>query len=319
MTARTSQLTVSTGAGSQRDAAPVGGGARRSRPRRSRQWWIGVLFLLPSLAALAVLRIAPTVSAVLDSFKTVVLDGTGRSKWVGLENYRRLFHNDQFLDVIRTTLKFVVIVNPVQIVVALGLALVLSERVRGIAVVRMLVFLPVAAPAAVATLVWGIAFQPDGPINAFLTSVGTSRQPFLTSNSQALWCIIVLLSWIGLGYWTIFLVAGLQDIPHALYEAAAIDGAGWWSLLWHVTLPGLRRTLAFVLVADTVANFLTFAPIQILTDGGPQGSTRLIMYDIYDRAYNVGNTNIAEAEVVLLLLVMVLITAIQFRLISRER
>lgn len=278
-----------------------------------------MLFLAPGLAALVVLRVAPTVSAVLDSLKTVALDGTGQSRWIGLRNYRRLFDNEQFLGVLRTTLKFVLIVNPVQIIVALALAVVLSERVRGITVVRMLVFLPVAAPAAVATLVWGIAYQPDGPINALLTSVGASKQPFLTSNSQAMWCIIVLLSWIGLGYWTIFLVAGLQDISHGLYEAAAIDGAGWWSSFWHVTLPGLRRTLAFVLVADTVANFLTFAPIQILTQGGPQGSTRLIMYDIYDRAYNVGNTNIAEAEVVLLLIVMVLITAIQFRLISRER
>lgn len=318
MTGRATQVTERAGVHADRSAAPASP-PRRARRRRASQWWVGMLFLAPGLAALVMLRVAPTVSAVLDSLKTVALDGTGHSRWIGLRNYRRLFDNEQFLGVLRTTLKFVLIVNPVQIVVALALAVVLSERVRGITVVRMLVFLPVAAPAAVATLVWGIAYQPDGPINALLTSVGASKQPFLTSNSQAMWCIIVLLSWIGLGYWTIFLVAGLQDISHGLYEAAAIDGAGWWSSFWHVTLPGLRRTLAFVLVADTVANFLTFAPIQILTQGGPQGSTRLIMYDIYDRAYNVGNTNIAEAEVVLLLIVMVLITAIQFRLISRER
>jgi multiple sugar transport system permease protein len=317
MTVGTASVSERVGDPARSAAAPAG--RRRRRRRHGGQWWVGLLFLAPGLASLAVLRLAPTVSAIVDSFKTVALDGTGEARWIGLRNYRRLFANEQFLGVVRTTLKFVLIVNPLQIALALALALVLSERVRGIAVVRMLVFLPVAAPAAVATLVWGIAYQPDGPINAFITSIGGSRQPFLTSSGQAMWCIIVLLSWIGLGYWTIFLVAGLQDISHALYEAAAIDGAGWWTAFWHVTLPGLRRTLAFVLVADTVANFLTFAPIQILTQGGPQRSTRLIMYDIYDRAYNVGNTNIAEAEVVLLLIVMVLITAVQFRLISRER
>jgi multiple sugar transport system permease protein len=314
------EATGGTGQRTRSAGRPRGVDGVRRRPRlHEGQWWVGLLFLAPGLLSLVLLRLAPAVAAIGDSFRKVALDGTGQSHWIGWDNYARLVANDQFVGVLLTTLKFIVVVNPVQVVLALALAVVLSERVRGVVVVRMLVFLPVAAPAAVATLVWGIAFQPEGPINAMVTGVGLPRQPFLTSTSQALWCIVVLLSWVGLGYWTMFLIAGIQDIPRSLYEAAALDGAGWWMTLWHVTLPSMRRTLAFVLVADTMANFLTFAPIQILTNGGPQDSTRLIMFDIYDRAYNIGNINIAEAEVVLLLAVMVVITAVQFRLISRER
>ena len=105
--------------------------------------------------------------------------------------------------------------------------------------------------------------------------LGIPPQPFLTSPQQALLSIMILLSWIGVGYWMMFLIAGINDIPATYYEAAAIDGASAWRQLWSITLPLLRRPLAFVLVADTVSNFLVFAPVQILTKGGPNGSTNL--------------------------------------------
>jgi multiple sugar transport system permease protein len=140
-------------------------------------------------------------------------------------------------------------------------------------------------------------------------------QPFLTSPNQSLAVIAVISSWIGVGFWTMFLVAGLQDIPVVYNEAAAIDGASWWSTYLHITLPLLRRPLAFVFVADTIANFLVFTPIQILTGGGPLSSTDVLMWEVYRQSYIMFNDNQAFPETVMLMVVVLGIVALEFRLL----
>ncbi|MEI3867960.1 sugar ABC transporter permease [Microbacterium sp. CCNWLW134] len=292
--------------------------APRRRRRRNGNWRAAALFLAPALLLLIFLRIVPTVEAVIESFKRGS-QNFGGGRFVGLDNYVLLLNDPGFIGVLLTTGKFLLIIVPGQIIIALFLALLLVERMPGVGIIRALVFVPVAAPAAVATVIWGIAYQPQGPINAVLESVGIPPQPFLTSPDQALIAIIILMSWIGIGYWTLFLIAGLQDIPHELYEAAAIDGAGWWRCLWSITLPNLRRPLAFVVVANTVASVLAFVPVLILTGGGPANSTRLIMYDLYNNTFVLGDPNIGQTEVVILLVFLVIVTAIQFRLLSKEK
>lgn len=300
--------------------APAATGRPRARRRTIRrgQTLAAVAFLAPALVALITMRLAPAVSAVLASFRSSNLTGEA-AHWVGLDNYRFLLADPNFRQSVLVTAMFILLVVPLQTLAAMCLAMLLAERFPGVGIVRTLVFVPIAAPAAVAAIVWGIALQPEGPVNATLREIGLPPQPFFTSADQALWALIVLLSWGGVGYWTIFLLAGLKDVPRAYYEAAALDGAGWWSTFRHITLPNLLRPLAFVVVADTVANFLVFAPVQILTQGGPAGSTRLIMYETYSQAYQIGDVNLAQSAVVLLILVMLLITMVQFRLLTRER
>lgn len=239
--------------------------------------------------------------------------------FAGFSNYARLFGDGDFYKVLGVTGVFIIVIVPAQIIVAIFLAILLNERFPGLGAVRAFIFLPVAAPAAVATVIWGVAFQPQGPINAVLQGIGIPNQPFLTSPNQALMSIIILMSWIGIGYWTLFLVAGLQDIPGELYEAAALDGAGWWRCFLSVTLPNLRRTLAFVIVADTVSSLIAFVPVAILTKGGPASSTRLIMFDTYNNTFVLGNTHLGSAEVTVLIVILVAITAVQFRLLGREK
>ncbi|MDC4232243.1 sugar ABC transporter permease [Actinomyces sp. B33] len=257
------------------------------------------------------------IGAVIASFQKGANTLKG-PQWVGLENYAYLLGNPSFWDVLAVTGRFLVIIIPLQVVTALFLAIILNERVPGIALVRTAVFIPVAAPAAVASVIWGIAYQPRGPINAVLESIGLPPQPFLTDSDQALQAIIVLMSWIGVGYWTLFIIAGLQEVPRELYEAAAIDGSGWWRTLVHITLPSIRRTLAFVVVADTVSSVLAFVPVQILTQGGPADSTRLVMYDLYNNTFQLGDANLGQTQVVVLLLFLVIITAVQFRMLNKE-
>ena len=226
--------------------------------------------------------------------------------------------SESFRQSLATTLLFGLIVNPLQILLALALAVLLTQRLPGNQVWRTLIFLPVAVPLLVSAVVWGIAFRPDGPINALLGAIGFAPQPFLTSPRQALLSIVILASWVGVGYWMMFLIAGLQDIPPDYTEAAAIDGAGWWGAFVQITLPLLRRPLAFVLVADTVANFLLFAPVQVLTRGGPAEATNLIMFEIYRQAYTFGDLGLASAEVVIVVLVLLAIVGLEFRLLQES-
>ncbi|WP_431246570.1 carbohydrate ABC transporter permease [Leifsonia xyli] len=299
----------------------TGSGAAITQPHRRRRTQrpalVALAFLAPALLALVVLRLVPAIDALWESFfhKSLLQGG---SVFVGLGNYAELFSSRDFLGSLGVTLLFTVVVNPLQVGVALVLAVLYTKRSAGSRLWRSLVILPIAVPPAVSAVIWSVIYRPDGLANSFLSLVGIPPQPFLTSPQQALWCIIVLLSWIGVGYWMLFLIAGLNDIPASYYEAASLDGASGWRQLWSITFPLLRRPLAFVLVADTVSNLLVFAPVQILTKGGPQGATNLLMYDIYNRAYTLGDLNKAQAEVIILVLLTVAIVALQFRLLRSD-
>nr|WP_269751180.1 sugar ABC transporter permease [Acuticoccus mangrovi] len=198
------------------------------------------------------------------------------------------------------------------------LALLFTQRGWGMSFWRTLVFLPITIPVAVSAVVWGTAMRGDGIINAALERIGIPAQPFLASSDQALWSVVIIASWIGVGYWMVFLIAGLRDIPDDVKDAAALDGAGPLRTFFSITLPLLKRPLAFVVVANTVANFLQFVPAAILTQGGPENSTRFVMYEIYTQAYVQGDVSLADAQIVLVLIVLLAIVALQFRLLRSK-
>jgi multiple sugar transport system permease protein len=277
---------------------------------------VALTFLAPAVAAAVLLRIWPLVRAVIASLHSTPL-GLSPAHWVGLQQFRLLFDDPEFLNSLKITLLFGVIINPLQIIVSLALAILFNEQIRGIGVMRSLVFLPVAIPQSVSAVIWAVAFRPDGPLNGVLARLGIGPQRYLTSPGQALGSIMLVVSWIGVGYWMMFLVAGLKQIDPVLSEAAALDGAGRWARFRYVTVPQLRRQLVFVLVADTISNLLVFAPVQILTQGGPDGHTDLIMNNVFDRAYTQGDIGGAAAGTVILVGIALLIVVIQFRLLSR--
>jgi multiple sugar transport system permease protein len=287
----------------------------RPKRRRFRDLPIALTFLAPAVAAAVLLRIWPLVRAVNDSLHSTPL-GLQPAHWVGLKQFRLLFDDPDFLNSLKITLLFGVIINPLQIAVSLGLAVLFNEKIRGIGLMRTLVFLPVAIPQSVSAVIWAVAFRPDGPLNGALHRLGIGPQRYLTSPHQALASIMLVVSWIGVGYWMMFLVAGLKQIDPVLYEAAALDGAGRWARFRNVTVPQLRRQLVFVLVADTISNLLVFAPVQILTQGGPTGHTDLIMNNVFERAYTRGDIGGAAAGTVVLVVIALLIVVIQFRLLS---
>lgn len=275
---------------------------------RYHRYFIALAFLLPSLVAVIILRLWPATVAVSLSLDAPGVDGPS------LENYTYIFTDPLFLKSLVVTATYLVIISPLQIVIALVLALLMNVAIPLIGLWRTLILLPVAIPQSVSAVVWGVGLRPDGPINGVLNSLGFETQRFLSSPDQALASIILIVSWIGVGYWMTFLLAGLQEIPKSLYEAIKIDGANRWQALRYITLPQLRRTLTFVLVANTVANFLVFAPVQILTQGGPQGTTNLIMNEIYTRAFVSGDPSSAAAATVVLVMMVLVVVIMQFGL-----
>ena len=292
-------------------------GRRRSRAARRELAWAGV-FLAPALIALVVLRVIPTIDAASSSLFKAFPGGLIAPTFAGFSNYDALFGDPNFLHTIATTLLFNVIINPLQVVLALLVAVLLTQQIPVVGLWRTLLFVPVTIPIVGSCIAWGAAFDPQGPLNALLSAAGIGSQPFLTSPRQALLCIIVVASWIGIGYWMMFLIAGLQAVPGELYEAAKLDRSGPITTFFLITLPLLRRQLLFVLVADTVANFVLFVPVQLLTNGGPQNSTNLLMFNAYQTTFTYGSRNQGAAEVIILTAIMLFFVVLQFRLLRDE-
>jgi multiple sugar transport system permease protein len=299
-----------------RPAAAPPAAATRVKPRRWGDLPVALTFLLPAVLAAVLLRLWPMLRALWDSLRSTPL-GVEPTHWVGLEQFHRLLGDPDFLNSLKITVLFGIVVNPLQILVSLVLATLFNERIRGAGLMRTLVFLPVAIPQSVSAVIWAVALRPDGPLNGALAKIGIAPQGFLTSRNQALPSIILVVSWIGVGYWMMFLIAGLKEIDPVLYEAADLDGAGRWARFRHVTVPQLSRQITFVLVADTISNLLIFAPVNILTNGGPNGRTDLIMNQVFDRAYNQADIGAAAAGTVIVVVIALAIVLIQFRLISR--
>ncbi len=294
------------------------GGVRGSGSRaRNSNLFIALLFLAPALVSLVAMRLLPAGVSLISSLNETNVF-TLEQTFVGAQNYIDLINNAEFLNTVNVTLVFSLIINPLQIFISTLLALLFTRKFPLRGLLRSLVIFPVAVPPAVSAVVWSAIYRPDGLANALLRGAGLPEQEWLTSSNLSLFSVMILLSWIGCGYWMLFLIAGINDIPEEIYEAAKIDGAGFFRQTISITLPLLRRPLTFVLVADTVSNFLVFAPVSILTNGGPEGSTSLLMYDIFTRAYSYGDTGKASAAVFILVVLMLMAVSMQFILLRSK-
>lgn len=286
---------------------------------KSREWIVPYLFLLPAILLLVVFNLFPTIATLNESVHAISLS-TGDRVFVGLNNFARIFKDPVFWKSVQVTLVFSLLVNPIQVALALGLAMLANQKVRGITIFRTIYLIPVAVSINVTTIVWGLMLDSDsGIINGMLTLLGIAKQPFLTAPSHALWSIILMATWKGVPLWALFFLAGLQGIPDSVLEAAKIDGSNRWQIFRYITFPLLRGVTVFVLVADTVANFLLFAPILLLTQGGPQLSTNLIMYETYRRGFVYGDIATAASMLSVMLIFVLTVIGVEFVLLRQRR
>jgi multiple sugar transport system permease protein len=284
-----------------------------------RSAWIAYLLLWPALVCLAVFRLYPIATTLLGSLYSQSIMQAGKDVFVGFNNYGQLLRDPIFWQSFWITIKLNLVINPLQVLIALLLAIMANQRFRGIGFYRLLFFIPLGVSLPIASILWRNMLDPNaGLANSLINLLGIPSQPFLISKDQALWCIVAVATWKGASFWMIFLWAGLQDIPRQLYEAARIDGAGGLSRFFRITFPLLRRPLLFVLITDTAVNFLLFVPMFLLTRGGPSYSTNVLMYEAYKSGFVYGDMGRSLALVMVLLLLVISTVAVQFRLFSQE-
>ncbi|MGD8396974.1 MAG: sugar ABC transporter permease [Candidatus Eiseniibacteriota bacterium] len=278
----------------------------------------------PALIGLLVFIALPFILAVVLSFTSLRLGSPLETELVGLEQYRRVLGDASFQRALWNNVLFTAVVVPVQTALALGLAVLLDRRLRGIVVYRTLFFMPVVFPMALVAVVWELILAPgpEGLLNSVVSTLtlGTvSARDWLHDPLLALPSIMLLSIWQGVGFQMIVLLAGLQGIPQALYESAAIDRAGAWSQFWHVTLPGLRNPLIFTALVTTILAFRLFAQVEILTRGGPSGATTTVMFEAVRAAFQRQQIGLASAMTVVFFLIVLLVTWLQRALVTEER
>lgn len=277
----------------------------------------GLSFLSPSAIHLMIFVITPLLFSFYLSFHqwNIILP---IKPFVGLENFKQMFSDRDFLNALKNTAIYSLHV-PIGMTISLLIAVLLNQKIPGVNIFRTLFFLPSISSFVAVALVWAWIYDPQfGLANYILSFFDIKPLGWLTEPATALISIMIMSIWLGIGYQMVIFLAGLQSIPSHLYEAAEIDGAGWWVKFSRITLPLLTPTSFFVLVTSMIGSFQVFASIYVMTRGGPIRSTDVAVYHIYQSAWEYLDVGYASAMSWVLFIIIVSITAIQFKLIPRE-
>jgi ABC-type sugar transport system permease subunit len=265
------------------------------------------------MAHFAVFYITPVVMSFVISFTEWRIRGTPH--WVGLSNYRELFHDDDFRNALKNTALFTLFYVPPMLILSLGMALLVNRKTRVSDFFKGAYFLPVVTSFVVFALIFAWIFQagPNSLANKSVTSLGLAPQSWLQDPDMALALLAVLGILKGAGWNMVYFLAGLQAIPDVFYEAARVDGAGPATVFRRVTLPLLRPTLFFVCVLTTIGAFQVFESAYVITQGGPAGATTTIVYFIYTAGFESFRMGYASSAAYVLLLLVLVVTFIQKR------
>jgi multiple sugar transport system permease protein len=298
--------------------------AARAVPRRTwLRWRFAYLVLLPTLILFTYLRVFPTAWAFVMSFFEWGLVKPAE-KFVGLDNYTNLLSDKNFQTALFNTTVFAVATTVLSVVLAVALAAVLARGVRGRTggLIELLYFAPVLVPMVPVTLGWREIFNYNhGVLNSFLGIFGINRVPWLSDPTMALVAVIILSVWKQVGYNMIILIVGMRAIPRVYDEAAAVDGASAWQRFRHITMPLLAPVTLFVIVITTIASYNVFTQVYVLASdvqGAPGRLVRVIVYDLFENGFRFFKMGYASAEAVYLFLIILVLTLIQFRFLSRR-
>ncbi|PNI07603.1 ABC transporter permease [Arthrobacter sp. AFG7.2] len=292
--------------------------SRGNRKQARRNTLIGWTFILPNFLGFLAFTLIPVIAAFALSF----MEWTSFTapRWVGLENFQRMFQSDTFWVALRNTVVYALGHVPLTMALALLLAMLLNRKLKGIGFFRVAIFFPYITSLVAVAVVWNMLFSPDsGPINQFLNSIGIAETPGWTSSSDwAMPAVIITSVWRDMGYYMVLYLAGLQAIPGELYEAAEVDGASPWQRFWNVTIPSLRPTTFFVVVMLTVSSFKVFDLIVVMTNGGPGRSTTVLSQLIYQEGIGEGKFGYSSAISLVLFLIVLTVTVLQFKIQQRR-
>jgi multiple sugar transport system permease protein len=298
-----------TSYGSSRAATPS------RRPAQWRKALVAYSFIAPNFLGFAIFTLGP----ILFSFALAFMhwDGSNPITFAGLDNFWRLFSDSSFIAALWNTILYAILAVPLTLICALGLAILLNQKIPGRDFLRTAMFFPYVASLVAVAVVWNMLFNPEmGPINMVLYSLGVDAKHLPRWAADKNWAMITVVLfgvWKSMGYYMVIYLAGLQGINRDLYEAASIDGAGAWQRFRFITVPQLAPTTLFITVMLTIQSFKVFDQIYLLTQGGPGKSTLVLVYHIYNEAFLSWDLGYSSMVALVLFLIVLTVTLIQFR------
>jgi multiple sugar transport system permease protein len=278
--------------------------------------WRGLLFVEPFVLLYAIILVFPLFRGLWLSFNQVDIFGLGH--FVGTTNYARLAHDPIFATSLKNTFVVTLMIVPLLTVIALALALALNRATKGAAIFRGIFFSSAVLSVTIVTLIWRFVLAPDAGLLGYLwTTLGWTPLPFLSDAHLALPALAITTIWWSVGFPMLLFLAGLQQIPNDMYEAAALDNASRWTTLWRITVPALRRTIVLVVMLQTAAQLQLFGQSQLLTAGGPSGASRTAVLFLFETAFAQWELGYASAAAEVLFLIILAVTVTQYWLTGR--
>jgi sn-glycerol 3-phosphate transport system permease protein len=295
--------------------------AAKSAPKRKFDP-LPYLLLLPTVVFVAVFTAWPTLRALQQSFylQRLNIARYREPTFIGLGNYADLLADERFLQVLKNTALYVLGTVPVSLVLGFLFALLVNRKLRGISWARLSFFHPTILPMVSAATIWMFFFTPDyGLFNTALSALGYGGPQNWTANPDlALISVMIVAIWKNAGYYMIFYLAGLQNLPGEVFEAAALDGANWWQTLWRITFPLLRRTTLFISTIAFIGAFQTIDHIFVLTNGGPSRASTVLLFELWQVRFEYQDVGKAAAITVILIAVLLVFTITNFVLSERR-
>ena len=274
------------------------------------------LYISPALVLLGVFTFAPFLFAFYLAFTDWNLI-TPDFNIVWFDNFSRLISDDRFGRAVRNTLYFTLVSVPLQMALALGVALLLNAAIRLRSLFRSIYFLPVIVPVTVVAIIWLFIFAPSfGILNFLLTEIGLPAPGWFSDPNWAMPAIIILAVWTNFGFHVVIFLAGLQSIPTDLINAAYVDGANRWQAFWRVTFPLLAPTTFFVLVISIIGAFQVYQTVVLTTEGRPASATTVIVFELYRNAFEFFNMGYAASIAIVLFAIIFTLTILQFRFVN---
>ena len=278
--------------------------------------WRGLLFVAPFLALYLLILVFPLLRGLWLSFNEVDLFGAGH--FVGFGNYARLLHDPVFGTSLVNTFEVTLMIVPVLTVISLLLALALNRAGKGAAIMRGIFFASAVLSVTIVTLIWRFMLAPDaGLLGETWKALGWEPLPFLSDPHLVLPALAITTIWWSVGFPMLLFLAGLQQIPQDMYEAAALDNSTSWTTFWRITVPALRRTLILVVMLQTAAQLQLFGQSQLLTAGGPSGASRTAVLFLFESAFGRWELGYASAAAEFLFLIILAVTLTQYWATSR--
>lgn len=283
----------------------------KAKGRLMRETKTGIGFILPALIPLMVFWMIPVLLSVVLSFTKWDMISP-EIKWVGFRNYTQLIGSSNFFKILKNTFVFSIGSTIPNIALGLLIALVLVNARKGMGFYRTMMFVPYITPMVAASIVWSWLYDKDsGLFNYILSLFNVAPLKWTGSRDTAMLSVIIVTVWKSVGYTMVFYLEGIRKVPESLHDAALVDGANGFQKFYHITLPMIAPTTFFLLIINTINTMQAYDQIQVLTQGGPAGATRTLLYYYYTEAFSNFNTGKASAVAVILVIITVILSVIE--------